>query len=123
MSNTLKERLQAAVAAAEKFGDDLDAKSTGPTGEDLSKLTELLGNVKDAKKALESDADAKGALADAKAFMSQLAGDAPDQSSSKHDVGSMFGVGQGKSFGEMFVESDAYQGFVKQYERDRKSVV
>ena len=117
MSTNMKERLQAAVKAAEKFGDDLDAKGVSPTGEDLATLTTLLGDVKDAKKALEADAEAKGALADAKSFMAQLAGDTPEQSSSKVNSGSFFGSGNAKTFGQMFTESDAYAAFVKQYAR------
>lgn len=118
MSTTMKERLQAAVQAAEKFGDDLDAKGVAPSGEDLAQLTTLLTNVKDAKKALEADAEAKGALADAKSFMAQLAGDAPEQTTGKVNSGSFFGGKQAKTFGEMFTESEAYTAFVKQYARN-----
>lgn len=119
MSTLLKERLEAAIALAQKAADEMDTKAGGMTGEDMAKLTELLGNVKDAKKALEADAEAKGSLADAKAFMAQLAGDGPDVSSSKTNVGSIMQPAQGfKTFGEMFVESDAYRGFVKQYGRN-----
>nr|WP_297112595.1 hypothetical protein [Tessaracoccus sp.] len=120
MSTTMKERLQAAVTAAEKYGDDLDAKGVSPSGDDLAHLTALLGEVKDAKKALESDAEAKGALADAKAFMSQLAGTGPDTSSGKQHVGSIAlpSRHQVKTFGQAFVESPAYDAFVKQYARN-----
>lgn len=120
MSTTMKERLQAAVSAAEKFGDDLDAKGGAPSGDDLAHLTTLLGEVKDAKKAMEADAEAKGALADAKAFMAQLAGTGPDLSSGKQQVGSIaFPTrGQVKTFGQLFTESDAYSAFVKQYARN-----
>ncbi len=120
MSTTMKERLQAAVTAAEKYGDDLDAKGVAPSGDDLAHLTTLLGEVKDAKKALESDAEAKGALADAKAFMAQLAGTGPDISSGKQHVGSIAipSRHQVKTFGQAFVESEAYEAFVKQYARN-----
>ena len=120
MSTLLKERLEAAIALAQKAADEMDTKAGGMSGEDMTKLTELLGHVKDAKRALEADADAKGTLADAKSFMSQLAGDGPDMSSGKSKVGSFVRptMGQVKTFGEMFVESDAYQGFVKQYGRN-----
>lgn len=120
MSTTLKERLQAAVTAAEQFADGLDAKGGMPDSEDQKKLLDLLGGVKDAKLALEANAEAKGALADAKAFMAALAGDGPDMSSDKSKVGSFIHptAGQVKTFGQMFTESDAYQGFVKQYARN-----
>lgn len=118
MSTVLKERLQAAVKAAEQFGDDLDAKGATPTGDDLQKLTSLLGDVKTAKQALEANAEAKGALADARAFMSALSGDGEAVSSGKSGVGSLVGPGQVKTFGQAFVESEAYTAFVKRYARN-----
>lgn len=118
MSTALKERLEAAVKAAEQFGDDLDAKGVTPSGEDLQKLTSLLGDVKSAKSALETNAEAKGTLADAKAFMAALSGDGDPINSGKSGVGSIVHPGQAKTFGRLFVESDAYQGFVKQYARN-----
>ena len=118
MSTALKERLEAAVKAAEQFGDDLDAKGVTPSGEDLQKLTSLLGDVKTAKSALETNAEAKGALADPKAFMAALSGDGDPINSGKSGVGSIVHPGQAKTFGQLFVESDAYQGFVKQYARN-----
>ena len=119
MSNALQERLSAAVKAAETFADTIDARGGIPSADDQTQLLKLLGDVKDAKKALETDADAKGELASAKAFMAQLAGDGPDMSSDKSGVGSFVRPtpGQVKTFGQMFTESDAYQGFVKQYAR------
>lgn len=119
MSTALKERLQAAVKAAEDFGDAIDARGGMPNGDDQKKLLDLLGGVRDAKKALEANAEAKGALADAKAFMAQLAGDGPDMSSGKTPTGSIVFPtrGQVKTFGQAFVESEAYTSFVKQYAR------
>ena len=119
MSNALQERLSAAVKAAEDFADTIDANGGIPTAGDQDTLLKMLGDVKEAKKALEADASAKGELASAKAFMSQLAGNDPDQSSGKAGVGSIIhpSAAQVKTFGQAFVESEAYTQFVKQYSR------
>ena len=121
MSAALKERLVAAVKAAEDFGDEIDQRGTGPTGEDLAELTNLLTAVKDAKKALEANAEARGALADAKAFMTQLSGEAgEDIKSGKVPVGNFLQPSreQVKTFGQLFTESEAYTSFVKAHARN-----
>ena len=113
MSTTTRERLEAAVASLEKYGDELDAKGVAPSGEDMAALKERMEEIKNLKSQVESEAEAAGTIADAKAFLKGLSGDEPTVKSSKATIAA--DLGSAKSFGEMFVESDAYQSFMKNY--------
>lgn len=118
--STTRERLEAAVANLEKFGDELDAKGAAPTAEDLNNLKNRMAEIKSLKEQVEAEAEAKGAAADAKAFLKQLGGGekAKERESIKVTAEGLPMNPQGKTFGEMFVESGAYQEFKGRYARD-----
>ena len=65
----------------------------------------------------EAEAEAAGALKDAKAFMAALTGDASGESAKGPSL-TVTGLPmdtQGKTFGEMFVDSGAYKEFIGRY--------
>lgn len=113
-----RERLTAAVAALEQYADDLDAKGVAPSGEDLEQLKKRMAEIKDLKGQVEADAEAKGAVDDAKAFLAGL-GAVPDKVKvAPRPLVTAEGLPmntQGKTFGEMFVESGAYKDFLGRY--------
>ena len=112
-----KQILEAAVADLKTFADEVDSRGT-MTGEDQAGLTQRMEAVAAAKKAVEADAAVKGTINDAKAFMASLGGGAEQSAASaKQPVGSAIFGGGKKTFGEMFVESPAYDAFVKQFAR------
>lgn len=112
-----KQILEAAVADLKAFADEVDSRGT-MTGEDQAGLTQRMKAVSDAKAALEADAAVKGSIADAKAFMAALGGGTDEQVASvKQGVGSALTGAGAKTFGELFVESPAYEGFIKTFAR------
>lgn len=122
MSTHTQERIERAVAELEKFADDLDAKGTAPSGEDLEQLKNRMAEVKDAKAAHLADAEAKGEVAEAKKFLKGLSlSNGTDTESNSKGGGAEFTVSglpmdtQGKTFGELFVGSPAYEEFVGRY--------
>lgn len=120
MTTATQNRLAAAVKAAEDFGDELDAKSAGPSAEDLQNLKNRLQEIKDLKAAILEEGEVKGEIADAKAFLKQLSGNAETSASDKHAVteAGMAMNTRGKTFGELFTESDAYAEFVGRYAKN-----
>lgn len=120
MSTTTRERLEAAVANLEKFGDDLDAKGTTLTGEDLGQMKTRMEEIKNLKAQFEMESEARGATADAKAFLKQLGGAGENVTSEKVTLtqSGMPMDTQGKTFGELFVASPAYTEFVGRYSKN-----
>lgn len=117
-----QEILAAAVAELRQYADVIDSRDGVPTGDEQAGLIQRMAAVKDAKKAVEEDAQRRNDLASAKAFMAQLG--APEQggdaTSGEQSVGSFIrpNAAQVKTFGQMFVESDAYTEFVGKYARN-----
>ena len=110
-----QERVERAVVNLQTYADDLDAKGVAPSGEDMEQLKNRMQEVKDAKAAYTADAEVKGELADAKSFLKQLGGgDAPKERES-FTVGGLPMDTQGKTFGQMFVESPAFSDFKSRY--------
>jgi len=120
MSTTTRERLEAAVANLEKYGDDLDAKGTTLTGEDLGGMKTRMEEIKNLKAQFEMESEARGATADAKAFLKQLGGGGETVTSGKVTMteSGMPMDTQGKTFGELFVASPAYTEFVGRYSKN-----
>jgi HK97 family phage major capsid protein len=116
MSNA-RQRLEAAVKSLQEFSDQLDAADAPLSGEDMSNLKSRMEEIKDLKGQVEAEAEAAGALKDAKAFMAALTGDASGESAKGPSL-TVTGLPmdtQGKTFGEMFVESDSYKDFIGRY--------
>jgi HK97 family phage major capsid protein len=115
VSNT-QERIERAVAELEKFADDLDAKGVAPSGEDLEQMKNRMQEVKDARAAHLADAEAKGELAEAKSFLASLSGAEPKQEQRESVTVSGLPMNpQGKTLGEMFVQSPAFDDFKARY--------
>lgn len=120
MSTNLREQLETAVKGLEKFADELDATGEMPSAEDLSNMKTRMEEIKNLKERVKSDADAKGEIADAKAFLKSLSGNAETTASDKYAVteSGMAMNTRGKTFGELFTESDAYKEFVGRYAKN-----
>lgn len=116
MSTTLREQLEAAVNGLEKFADDLDAKGGIPSGDDLENIKNRMAEIKDLKEQVKTEAEIKGEVADAKSFLKSLSG-TEDTSTQRESltVGGLSMDTQGKTFGELFTESDSYKEFIGRY--------
>src|SRR5690606_5277650 len=100
------------------YADEIDASSEQMSGEQMNELKNRMAEVKDLKNAVTEEADAKGALAEAKAFMSGLSGSSDDEKAPALPTFTASGMPmqtQGKTFGELFVESDGYKQFVSRF--------
>lgn len=109
MSN--RDRLASAVKNLEQFSDELDAKNTAPTGEDIANLKARMEEIKSLREAVEGDAALKGDLADAKSFLRSLGSDTPKVESEKVVIKSESGLAlpkAGETFGDLFTKSPAY---------------
>lgn len=117
MKTQTQTRLETAVKELEKFADELDAKGLAPSAEDQENIRKRLEEIGTLKTAVTDEAEARGQMADAKAFLNQLGGnaDAPVMESQKYKSAGD-GV-SGKTLGQLFVESDVYGDFTKQYAR------
>jgi HK97 family phage major capsid protein len=120
MSTTTRERLEAAVAGIDKFADDLDAKGTELTGEDLGQMKTRMEEIKNITAQFELESEARGATADAKAFLKKLGGGGETVSSEKVTLtqAGMPMDPQGKTFGELFTAAPAYTDFVGRYAKN-----
>jgi HK97 family phage major capsid protein len=123
-ATTTRERLEAAVGGLEKFSDELDAKGAELSGEDLENLKNRMTEIKDLKAQVEVEAEAKGQMADAKAFLKALGSNKADdgnESGTKLPLYTAQGLPmqtQGKTFGELFVESPGYTDFVQRFAKN-----
>lgn len=111
-----QERLEAAVKSLQEFSDALDAQDGPMSGEDIGALKKRMEEVQDLKAQLTAEAEAKGAAADAKAFLKQISG----QPVEDHDTATTTVDGlpmrpQGKTLGELFTESEAFSDFLGRY--------
>lgn len=117
MSNA-RTQLEAAVKGLEKFADDLDAAGAAPSAEDLSNIKNRMAEIGSLKEQVKAEAEMKGDLADAKAFLNSLSGSEPKVESEKLTVAGMSMNTRGKTFGELFTESEAYGDFVGRYAKN-----
>ena len=116
MSNA-RTKLEAAVKGLEEFADGLDAAGTPPTAEDLENMKNRMAEIGSLKEQVKTEAEMRGEMADAKAFLKGLSGDGSEAKSSERVVTSA-GLPmdtKGKTFGELFVGSDAYKEFIGRY--------
>ena len=118
MSNA-RQRLEAAVKNLQDFSDELDARETPMSGEDMSNLKSRMEEIKDLKGQVEAEAEAAGTLKEAQDFMKALSGEGatkePTRTSSLVNIDGLPMDTQGKTFGEMFTESGAYKEFIGRY--------
>lgn len=120
MSTTTQERLATAVKSLEDFADSLDASGLAPSAEDMQNLKNRMEEVKNLKQAVTDEGEARGQVADAKSFLKTLSGNAETTASEKHAV-TQAGLSMntaGKTFGQLFTESEAYGDFVGRYAKN-----
>lgn len=116
--STTRSRLEAAVANVKAYSDELDKKDQ-LTGEDVAELKRRMEEVNELKGLVQDEAEAAGQIADAKAFLKQLSGqDVKEHERESVTVSGMPMNPQGKTFGEMFVQSEAYGEFVGKYAKN-----
>lgn len=118
---TTREQLEKLVHDTQAFADEVDAKGT-QSAEDTKKLLDMVADVKRLSEQVKADGERTGALSDAKAFLAALAGPtngdgaaAPKLGAASHTVGGLAMDTRGKTFGELFVESEQYTDFRKRY--------
>jgi HK97 family phage major capsid protein len=111
-----REQLEKLVHDTQAFADEIDERGT-QTAEETAKLTAMLGDIKSLSEQVKAEAEAKGNLDDAKAFLSSLAGPAPSEKEARPAV-TLAGMPmqpQGKTFGELFVASPQFEDFKGRY--------
>lgn len=118
MSTTTRERLEEAVANLEKFADDLDAKGVAPSGEDLQSIKDRMADIAALKEQVKDEAEMRGEVAQAKAFLKQLGGSEAPKERESLTVSGLPMDTQGKTFGELFVESEGYKEFLGRYAKN-----
>jgi HK97 family phage major capsid protein len=116
VSNT-QERLEAAVKSVQEFADELDSRDT-LSGEDIATMKTRLEELDSLKAQVISEGEAKGKVADAKAFLKKLGGEKDTKvESEKFTADGRPMDPQGKTLGEMFIGSDVYGDFKNKYVR------
>lgn len=115
MSTTTREQLEKLVPELKAYGDELQAKDSVPTTEELSKLTEMTEKMTNLVTAVKANAAASGSMDVANAFLASLAdqGAAVDQNEKAHSSGIV--NPKGMTLGEAFSKSPAYQEFLGQF--------
>lgn len=122
---TTREALEREVAQLQQMADDVDKKGV-QSAEDTANLTARAVEVMRLKGVFEAEQKAAGTLTDAKAFLAALAQPADGQLDAQAAAGALKTLGshtqaglpmdpQGKTWGQMFTESEAFSGFVKRY--------
>ena len=117
MSN-IRTQLEAAVKSLETYADELDAKGVAPSGEEIAEMKSRMAEITSLKEQVKAEADLRGEMADAKAFLKGLGG--AEDSGAKSEKFTADGLAmdaQGKTFGQLFIESGVYGDFTKQYVR------
>lgn len=113
---TKREQLEKLVADTQTFADEIDARGT-QTAEETAKLTAMLNDIKSLSEQVKAEAEAKGALNDAKSFLSSLAGPADEKQAARPSltVAGLPAQPKGQTLGEMFVASPAFADFKARY--------
>lgn len=117
MSATKREQLEKLVANIQTAADDADAKGDF-TAEERSAMTAMLTDAKRLKDELKAEAELTGEMADLKGFLGALAGKPTEKTAADNFSLTMGGLDmrpQGKTFGELFTESEQYADFMKRY--------
>jgi HK97 family phage major capsid protein len=116
---TKREQLEKLIHDTQAFADQLDGSKDAPTADDFAKLDAMVKDVMSLKDAVKADAERAGTLADAKSFLSSLgaSADDDDKKDSRPTVtaGGLPAQPNGKTIGEMFVESGQFAEFRKRY--------
>ena len=112
---TRRERLERLVTEMRDFADECDAKDGGASGEDIAKLNKMGQDVKALADEVKADAEARGSLDMAKAFLGDLAGEAGAPAEKAPEMSDGIVNPSGMTLGEAFAKSPAYEDFLTQF--------
>jgi len=119
MAKTKREQLEKLVHDIKTITDEAESSANGDfTPEQRTAVTQMLTDAQTLKTAMVEDAKVNGDVDDLKSFMAALAGKpAEPTASDKFSLtqGGMDMRPKGKTFGQLFTESDQYGEFVKRY--------
>ena len=117
MGATKREQLEKLVHDMQALATAADVKGDF-SSEDRERLIKMMADSKRMSDEITEEATINGGLADAKAFLANLASPADKPVGEKHDMtisGLPMNPPGGKTIGEMFVESPAYGDFKARY--------
>jgi len=121
--SALRERMEAEVKGLQTLADEID-KQTGPqTGEQTQELLRRAREVKSLKQQVLDEGEARKDLDDARSFLKSLAEPDPEQLDAQAmktaraalTPSGLAGNPQGKTWGQLFTESDQFKEFTKRY--------
>lgn len=118
-TQTKREQMEQLAAEMRSYADQADAKDGGATAEDQTKILEMAARFAGLKKAADNDTAITKALADSASYVGSLT-EVPDGViKSLADVtpanGPAVPAAQAKTWGELFVGSQAYGDFKNRY--------
>jgi HK97 family phage major capsid protein len=117
MGATKREQLEKLVHDMQSLADAADVKGDF-SSEDRERLIKMMADSKRLSDEITDDATINGGLADAKAFLANLAAPAESKNGERHDLTvsglPLYPTG-GKTLGELFSESPAYEEFTRRY--------
>lgn len=118
MPATKREQLEKLVTDMQAIADAADVKGDF-SSDDRQKVIDMMADAKRLSDEIKDEATINGGLSDAKAFLASLGAPASDKSNGQKTpsltVDGLPMDTQGKTFGEMFVESPMYGDFLKRY--------
>lgn len=119
MAKTKREQLEKLVHDIKQMTDDAEAKGNGDfTADDRQKVTDMLTEAQALKAAMLEDAKLNGGIDELKGFLGDLAGKPSEPTASDKfslTQGGMDMRPKGKTFGQLFTESEQYGDFIKRY--------
>lgn len=119
MAKTKREQLEKLVHDINQMTDDAEKSANGDfTAEDRQKVTDMLTEAQSLKAQLLEEAKLNGDVSDLKGFLADLAGTPTEPTVSQKFSMTMGGMDMkpnGKTFGELFTESEQYTDFIKRY--------
>ncbi len=119
MGKTKREQLEKLVHDIKTITDEAEASSTGDfTPEQRTAVTQMLTDAQTLKTAMVEDAKVSGGVDDLKSFMAALAGKPAEPTVTDKFALTQGGLDmrpKGKTFGQLFSESEQYLDFRKRY--------
>lgn len=117
MAKTKREQLEKLVADMQTMADEADTKGDFEA-EDRQKMIAMMSDAKALKEEVTAEAKLTGDMSNVTSFLANLAGKPHEKTASEKfsmTVGGLDMKPNGKTFGELFVESDQYKDFTKRY--------
>src|SRR5688500_11632675 len=119
MGATKREQLEKLVHDMQSLADAADVKGDF-SSEDRERMIKMMADSKRLSTEITEEASINGGMADAKAFLANLASPADKPAGVQHDLtvsGLPTAPTGGKTIGEMVIESPAYGAFKARYAR------